>query len=408
MKLHKLHDYTLFLFVFSIPFEYWDPFGLVGIMSTSRLAGYIYLAASMIFLLKMFSLKGIAKYVSPLLILITWFTIMSILNNTQSSEKGVFNFTFFQNIIFLVLIINHIKYDPRLINKTLLIFSYSIFLLSIIELFGTGVEIIEGRLTIFGDNPNGIGAKASLAIVILINSGLKLDKTKKLRIIYLASSIPILSMLASTGSRGAFITLIVGLFIILMFQKYRTVKKVFFVAIGSVLFYFVVQYVLENETMNERMASFVETREIGARESIWQDGIKIFRENILFGVGETGLSAKMQAIYGSPRSVHNHFLYTLASGGILGLLLLIYFLGILSRSVINIYRIKGEPIYLSLFIIIVLTMFKAGGSFDDKSYFLIFGLVASMDIASTIIQKKEKELALVRIKNYTNPVQVTH
>src|SRR5690554_2560399 len=99
----QLKRVFLILFVFSLPFEYWDPFGISSFFSVTKMAGFAYAAMAFLTIRDSFDLK-IFKYVKLLLIFWILLLVLSHLNYTSSNTVSIFNFTILQNIILYWLI----------------------------------------------------------------------------------------------------------------------------------------------------------------------------------------------------------------------------------------------------------------------------------------------------------------
>ena len=80
--LNVINDYCLYLLVFSITFESWDPFKIVGSYSVTYLATIFYLGTWVPLIAKNFHFLPLKKFVLPLLLLIVvGFTCSAITQN---------------------------------------------------------------------------------------------------------------------------------------------------------------------------------------------------------------------------------------------------------------------------------------------------------------------------------------
>src|SRR5690606_4439169 len=104
----KIKRISLIVFIFSLPFEYWDPFGIASFFSVTKMAGFGY--AAMAFLIGKESFdRSIFKYVRLLLLLWGLMVILNMLNYIGTNTVSIFNFTLFQNILLYWLIASDLK-----------------------------------------------------------------------------------------------------------------------------------------------------------------------------------------------------------------------------------------------------------------------------------------------------------
>jgi len=130
--------------------------------------------------------------------------------NAESTKDAIFDFTILQNIILFWLLINHATKEPHILEKALLYFALGSATLAILYYNGIGIEMIEGRVSIFGDNENSIGQRLCFSIIIIsmavLQNRLHLNKSRFLLLL----AIPLLfGLLIATGSRLSLVSLAV-------------------------------------------------------------------------------------------------------------------------------------------------------------------------------------------------------
>lgn len=380
----NINNFALILFVFGVNFEYWDPFGLKGVFSIAKITAIIYIASWLPFL-KEIRLKPLAPFLVPLVIYLLVEFFSSAVNNIHVTKLiGTFNFTMIKLLVILVLIVNHIIKKPYILKWILITFVGNVFLLSVLSIFGVGFEANnfeegEDRLLMFGENPNMVGMKASFAIIMLFYF---IVDSKKIphKIILCAFFIPIISLLVSTASRGALLTVFLGIAVMVMFQKTSIVKKVVISLIGIIFSVGLFKYIMSNnENFATRMTLFIEEGETG-RNEIWNSTYNIILDNLIIGVGRPGALPVMQQYLGAAKDTHNVFLYVLMTTGIIGF---IFFMTFIIRLAIRLYihfKLTNNVIYIVLFMILLFNMLKAGG-FINKTFLWFF---FAMLIGSTI------------------------
>src|SRR5690606_41035469 len=127
---------------------------------------------------------------------------------------------------------------------------------------GVGVDVdLEGRVSLFGDNENIIGIRMVvsslfLSHLILKNGGRRFSF---LKIFLFLSYIPLLTLLLSTGSRLSFISLIIGMSLIIFLYKTKsTFTKGLVLILGLACIFYVFQLALQSEVLGSRLSKTVE------------------------------------------------------------------------------------------------------------------------------------------------------
>jgi O-antigen ligase len=387
----NINNIALILFVFGVNFEYWDPFGLQGIFSISKMTAIIYIA-SWVPNLKTIDLRSLKYFLIPLIIYLLVEFFSSALNTVYA--EGVldtFNFKLFQLLLLVVLIVSHIINQPKAINWILNAFITSVLFLSILSLMGVGVALdptaSNGRLTMFGENPNMIGMKAAFVANILfyyiINA-----RSNLYRLFYLGLLIPIIVMLIAAASRGAFLSIFLGVAIMSLSQKTSGVKKIvllFVMGFASFLFF---NYVMEsNQKFKTRMELFMDEGETG-RNEIWYAAFNIIEDNFIIGVGKPAALPVMQEYLGKAMDPHNVFLYVLITSGTIGFFFFMMFIYRLGKSLYLSFRIDKNPLFLVLYFILLFNMAKAGGFINKTFLWFFFAILIGISIKLNSQDKK--------------------
>src|SRR6185437_549386 len=326
MKLKTLQRLALYIIFFSINFEVWDPLNTNGSFSISSATGYFYLVTVIYQLPGFLNFSPIKRYVWPL---ITFFLLLSVMNflNINSVSSAFINLSILQNIILLIILINHDRRDPGNLSKGMLSFAIGSFLLAIFYQLGIGVAYESGRVTIFGDNQNTIGVKESISIIFLLvvvfKNNLHLGKG---RFLFLLAIPLMLLLMAQTGSRTAFISFslmfISSLFLVKTKHSYY---KLFIFMFGLVIAYFVWQYLSSSEILYSRLLLTEQKQDLGGRDRVWDNVVPFVTKNIIFGKGESGYTEYMTGITGAFYSPHNVILEVLSYTGIVGLYFFLLF-----------------------------------------------------------------------------------
>src|SRR5690606_9694210 len=288
-----LSNFSLLLFVFGVNFEYWDPFGLQGIFSVTKITAIIYIL-TWIPQFRRISLgyKPLLYFCTPIFVYLFIEFVSSAINIRYADDFfDTFNFKVLQLIVLLILVVNHINNNPRMLNWIIYSYIANVVLLSILSLSGIGVELGAagegGRLLLFGENPNMVGMKASFAVLIILHIILTQSGFWN-KAIFVGLLVLIFSMLIATASRGALLSVFIGLSILVLVQKITIVQKGFFLALGLLFSFAAFNYVLtQDENFAMRLYVLLEEGNTG-RNSLWEGAFQAIMDNPLIGVGRPG------------------------------------------------------------------------------------------------------------------------
>lgn len=389
--LNTINDYCLYLLVFSITFESWDPFKLVGSYSVTYLSTIFYLATWVPLIARNFHFSQLKKFVIPLLLLILAGFICSAINSEYVTEmKLAYNYRSLLLIVLMTFIAAHISVKPKTLTLVLNSYVASMLVVFLLVSMGKGVTYENGRLLLFEENPNVMGAKAALAFLITISKLINNFSIKRLFVILLIC-VPFLSLVAMSGSRGAFVSMFLGLAVLLYFRNTGVVNKwaiIIFGILGSTM---LITYLLEtNPVMAERLSTTVETGDIG-RNVLWGAAVNVIQDHIIIGAGFEGVQPRMYAYSGAFMKPHNIFLYVYIACGLPGIIFFITFLTRMTKLLLLHYKKYGDSLNLVLFVIVVFNMSKQGGSIGKTLFWFVFAVLLGSTI-NILNQEEKKEL----------------
>ena len=362
----------LYIFFFSINFEVWDPFNTGGNFSISKLVGYLYIMTILPQIRFFLSGKGYSSFMRPLWVFFGYITIISFLN-INYFDYSFFSFSIFQNIILLILLVNHAKKVPGTLQKGFIAFALGSATVALLFTAGIGITHDLGRIRIFGDNENAIGIRMCISIIFLsfliIQNPLELSNKRFLLLIL----IPFMFLLLiATGSRVAFISFslcfLAGMVLI---KTRRANSKILILGLGLIIGFFIINYVLSSSILYDRLINSVQERDLSDRNIIWKSLIPLIRDNPIFGVGTTGYSLYSYKVFGRVISPHNVLIEVLCYTGIIGLLIYVYFLFKILLLSWKKYRLNGNPIQL-LLLIPVLGLILSGQLLTSKIGWILF------------------------------------
>ena len=382
----ELQFFVVRLFFASINFEIFSP--VIKDFSAAKYFGLLYILVSLFTPIgKLFTTKNIAK---PLVaVLLLFFTMVASSFISMSMNVSFWNSTIFSNIIFCWLLFNHSLRDPRVFKEGLLWFVYSSAVLGVLAFFGVGVELnLEGRLSIFGDNANSIGAKMAVAAIFLLVYCLNNYKNHGIRSPWLLLLlIPIVFLLLATASRLAFLMLAAGfvLFIILKPTKHFYTKLIYLL-IGVVVSVSLWNVILEQNVLFSRLMETTQSGNVSGRDKIWDVFINVIEENPIIGIGFTGhYNYKIPGYY-KVMSPHNVFIEVLLYSGVVGLMFFLNFLYFLFKSslfCLRKYKLLG-PLLMS---IAMLGVIMSGQVLGFKIFWVIAAYILSSQYSSFNLER---------------------
>lgn len=378
--LKKIQDTCLCAFVFSLGFENWDPFGLVGIISISKICSMLYILALV---------PQINEFIKPkfhrgvILSIICWvilYYIVCYVYYKPSRHAAFASFSVLLNIVMCFIVANHIIIRGR---PMLLEIFIAIALIPIVQFIlitnNIGYSLSEDdRLFFFGDNPNNVGVVAAISfmisIVLMFDNFLSLSKKRFLLSFSALSSIAII---LATGSRGTILAVALGMILFVLLRKLPIGQKILFtlllagVAIG-------LYATLENSgsTFSRMQELFTEGDQ--SRIVIYEDIKKFAYDSPVFGLGDFGYYDKMVQYRGEYKASHNGYLDIYLYTGIVGCLFFAAFIFCLLRFGWRLHQRRNLSVPLILLAIVLFNFGKSGGGWNNKMMWIIFSIVIGM------------------------------
>ncbi len=193
--------------------------------------------------------------------------------------------------------------------------------------------------------------------------------------IFLITTLLIIIADVLTFTRGGYIALIAGAFVILPLVSWKNIKKIF---LGIVLLFFLFTLVPHNPVAGRFVSSFdAKEGSNQGRLSNWQQALSIIKNNPLgVGIGSYSLAVDPAATYREPIYAHNAYLDIAAELGIPAAIVFIFILlsvfksfcifvenkpfyiaGVASITIFSVHSLVENPLYsvhiLPLFFIII-------------------------------------------------------
>lgn len=323
------------------------------ILCISIVNGHLFLAIS----------KFAKIFIPLILVLITLFISSIIYSEINSVGDPYFNTKFLGSIILFIVFIQTFTSNPQLCYNCIIIYSVTLSLIAICCVLGIIPNIVDysnGRLIIFGENPNSYSSRIFLAVFsifyIVTENKKRLNSFRYILMLFIPS---LLMLTLLSGSRGSVLILLVGLVIMLLFSPLQKFNKIFLMIIIVLCVILGIIYVLNDEFLYERLIQSVSEGKTSGRGEIWLNALSVFADYPIIGVGENGYHIEMINRFNESRDAHNIFIYLLCSGGVIGCILFLYCIILV---LINCYRNTNNSIYpLIIILSLILLMSKTGG-----------------------------------------------
>lgn len=371
--------YSLFLFSFFLAFGNFDPvFGVGASVGFKEISCVVFLTLIIVG-------KDSRKY-----LYISFETLMLIgclvtLTFAAARYGATFygdnylNIKFTFAIVFFHIFSKFLRIDSLSTEHLLFAFilgavSYGFF---VIYLNVSAIEIINGRLLIFGENPNSTSFRFALgfsfAFYFLISDNSFLGKYKYALVLVLPF---FLSLVVQSGSRGSLLLTVISTFVTVYFSNIAFKKKILSTIILILLAPFLMAELIQNETMYNRVMQSIESGNTAGRDTIWNDAFEIFLRYPLLGAGESGYFDNILNYQGRYIDTHNLFLYLLVASGMTGFTFFTLFFTSLAKKTWDSFR-SGYVVPVLIFINIFVLIMKTGGVLTYLLLWFFAGIISA-------------------------------
>lgn len=364
------------LMIFVMPWE-----GLVnfpGLGTMSRLMGF---AVAAMWLLSALISNRVRK-ITPFHVFVFLFFLWNAISIFWSADPEQ---TFSQAFLYvrmagLILVIWNLYDTPTAVEAGMQAYILGSFVPvgNIINNFITGNLYGFSRYAITGNGPNSSAMIIALVIPIALYLATFANISKKialLRLVNYAYVPAAIFAIALTATRFAMImtvpALLFGL-VALTQLKLATRILIFAFLLGS-LFY--LPSILP-ETSLVRLSTIgneISVGDLNGRTAFWKNGLTMWVDKPLIGIGSDAFPHSVAPIYGRPRSIHSSFFAVLVETGLIGVILF----GTILAIVVN--QIRYLPRWEARFWVVMLVVWALGNSvmtwIDHKSTWLLLTLL---------------------------------
>lgn len=305
-------------------------------------------------------------------------------NSEYAIEKGI---TILELLIAFTLLYE--VYYNCSISRLLTIIMWSGFFLSVYTILFVGVGNLRdtineaGRLENSFANVNAIGMCCSISILIVYNSW-----QKQRNVLDMIMCIPCLLIVAASGSRKAFVMLILGIVLLALFKlgtkkKTKGIRKLFMILFALMILSIVVFFVARSgmfggtlDRMDGMIASLTGKGDIDSssmlRAYYREIGFQQFLETPIIGIGMGNARVLALQYSGYDCYLHCNYAEVAACGGLIGLFLVYWIYIKLIRYEIRLYKYDSMAILMLIFLVLNLILDYGKVSYYNKdTYFMI-------------------------------------
>lgn len=202
------------------------------------------------------------------------------------------------------------------------------------------------RVQVLVNNANGfayIGLTGLTGVLFLWNE----YKDLKARFWLVVSMVSFIIMIVLTASRSGFITMVFLFSFWFIFCFYKSFAKHFVIYLLALfiivpVLYYGYEYVMEETYLGQRFdktSDGEETVTDETRVKLYEEGFEMFKKSPLYGIGLSQFP-----LYSSHHAIaHSEYMELLATTGLVGLVLMLYFYFILIKKNLSIRKVVKDP-----------------------------------------------------------------
>lgn len=293
-------------------------------------------------------------------ILILYHAINSYFHQVPYTAGYLMMFMRMFDVYFLMLLSAYCYIVDRKKFITIITFGFLLFLFITLFITKTGGEQrLEGSI-----NATQIGQTAGCAMMVIVLS--KYIKNLSVFKISILSILPILTTLLA-GSRNGLLLIVIAILALIVANSMTnlTFGNALILLVSLVILYFLIDYVLNNTVVGQRMASTTDQAEeygletgtfldfFGDRGVYYYYGYELFRANPIFGIGLWNF----RYVSPLPFPLHSEYMVHLCEGGLVGATL---YLSIILRFInksFKIYSRNRDKISLMMIFFVISYLF---------------------------------------------------
>lgn len=381
--------FIFYLFAFILPYGSVNPFNLTSVQGVSEgtisqqgIGPYLFAICAIMAVFDrriLMNYKTTKKFILPLGILFFALLISSML----SSSRGLdFPTVFFLKLIaaevgFVILTLYFIQF-PVVLYKSLTIYAYSCALIVMAYYLGLldGLYFMSnGRLWLFGENPNSYSFMMGLGSIILIHNNLYSHPPRYVAVLNILLVTAIFLYMILSGSRGSI--LICALAIFVLCYKLLIKKSYLIIPLLLIIGYVLYEFIAAHQSDISLLERFSELHDgDSGRMKLLREACTLFTEKPVLGWGRNGYIYERLSRFQEERDSHNIILSVAVMSGVIGATALISFFYKLFKSCAQTFKANVLP--LVLFFYVFFMAMKTGDVITFAMMWYCFSLMLAM------------------------------
>jgi O-antigen ligase len=392
INLSKLYKYSIFLMIFSLNYETVNFSGFEMNYFITKTTLIIMIIMSLHRFKDNYEIIRYKQYVLPLIV----FYFLLIISNVSflgNELARVFEVPLFLNIVIFITIINISYHNPSFSDTAIRVFVVSAGAEALMHILDIGAfTVYVDRESMFGGNANEYGIRLGIALIILsfMMTQRKAFKKKFDSVIYLTYPFLLVSLI-STGSRVAFLTMVFGSGVVLIFKSANgIVNRILSLLSITISLSLVWTFMIKDTFVVSRLIESIQYGDTSSRIYIWSNIVHLIRDNPIMGIGSTGYHSASLGIFNGYVSPHNVFLEVMIYTGILGTIVFCVFL---FRVFLDAFKNSvNKSSYLSIGLAApIIGQLLSGQMLDQKVLWLLLGIIVSTNTQNKLRHKMNYE-----------------
>lgn len=310
--------YLFCLFVFAIPFETANTETVSIIGSIPMIIGMVLMGAALLQPHVCFNPPASAFwcFVGYLVVLLALGTTENV-DYIHAVARRLFTLT---QMLMLMWISSNLFRYPDICKEALLSFVVACTILSVFQIAGIETaDVGQGRSSTFGDNANTAGATLALGLLALVGITYGRGKVETKRNFLAWTVFPIIgTAMIMTGSRGALLSLVVGISLLIIrdgsFETKLKIGSIAILAIGFLTF-----TAFSDDVMRTRLERSMYQGDMAGRDKIHAHAWVMFFQKPMLGWGPIYNVVELGSRLGTTiKDTHSLYLWVLTEAGLLG------------------------------------------------------------------------------------------
>lgn len=197
-------------------------------------------------------------------------------------------------------------------------------------------------------------------------------------------------------SRGGFFAIVFPLlFYVKKYYKRVNYKKIVLIILAVITLNIILAYILDFNYIRVFTIRLLNIFSDGGsgRINLWKNGLEVFGENPLFGIGINNFRSYNINIYGDSRYLHNTYLQILVETGIVGFSIFLVFVYLFLFRLLKLYRINKDQFLLFVGVSASLSLFNLSSLLNEA--LLLYMVICSRYLLEYSEKRDEDKVCII-------------